>query len=190
MVLQKPYHRGEAAQALHNGLEGAAGAYFNGALINCKGCAAENLWNRPVSLVNRCSNDFLPENRKWFAQHILQACYSCYSFSGLFLGYFDMFWTDDGQAVKNCVVRAMSGGPIYVSDLVGRSVAERLLPLCFEDGRAVVGLINKYIAGGTFWQLTPNGYLVYGAGPFAFYSKGGAEKYFAKRPQSPLQKAG
>lgn len=30
----------------------------------------------------------------------------------------------------------------------------------------------------------------YGAGPFAFYSKGGAEKYFAKRPQSPLQKAG
>lgn len=289
---------GEAAQALHTGLEGAAGAYFNGALINCMGCAAENLWNRPVSLVNRCSNDFLPENRKWFAQHILQACYSCYSFSGLFLGDFDMFWTDDGQAVKNCVVRAMSGGPIYVSDPVGRSVAERLLPLCFEDGRiircnrnamptadcltdsceqgpnafkiwsstenslimaafniteqetpvtaklspantlagtngeylvfdyfaqtacllpaggavfaslpgyddfkflsfvpvqngrAVVGLVNKYIAGGTFRQLTPNGYLVYGAGPFAFYSKVKPKNILQNGCKAPCKKQG
>ena len=46
-----------------------------------------------------------------------------------------MFWTDDGQAVKNSVLRAMSGGPVYVSDKVGRSVAEIILPLALADGK-------------------------------------------------------
>lgn len=128
---------GEVAHALHTGIEGAAGAYFDGDMINCMGCAAENLWNRPNSLINRCSNDFLPEDRKWFIQHILQASFCCYSFSGLFQGDYDMFWTDDDQAVKNCVLRAMSGGPVYVSDKLGRSVKERLWPLALADGRII-----------------------------------------------------
>jgi hypothetical protein len=46
-----------------------------------------------------------------------------------------MWWTDDGQAVKNSVLRAISGGPIYVSDQLGRSRAEILRPLALDDGR-------------------------------------------------------
>ena len=126
---------GEVADALHTGIEGAVGLNFDGAIINCMGCATENIWNRPNSVVNRCSADFLPENRKWFIDHILQCTYTCYFYSGLFKGDFDMFWTDDGQAVKNCLLRAISGGPVYVSDKVGRSVAERLLPLALADGK-------------------------------------------------------
>ena len=126
---------GEVADALHTGIEGAVGLNFDGDIINCMGCATENIWNRPNSVVNRCSGDFLPENRKWFIDHILQCTYTCYFYSGLFKGDFDMFWTDDGQAVKNCLLRAISGGPVYVSDKVGRSVAERLLPLALADGK-------------------------------------------------------
>ena len=126
---------GEIADALHTGVEGAVGLNFDGAIINCMGCATENIWNRPNSVVNRCSADFLPENRKWFIDHIMQCTYTCYFYSGLFKGDFDMFWTDDGQAVKNCLLRAISGGPVYVSDKVGRSVAERLLPLALADGK-------------------------------------------------------
>ena len=47
----------------------------------------------------------------------------------------DMWWTDDTQAVKNSVLRAISGGPVYVSDEIGRSRPEILRPLCFDDGR-------------------------------------------------------
>ena len=126
---------GEMAQQIHTAVEAAAGVYFDGVIINCMGCANENIWNRPNSLVNRCSNDFLPENRKWFIDHILQCSYNCFHYSALFKGDWDMFWTDDGQAVKNCVLRAISGGPIYVSDKVSRSVAERLLPCVLADGR-------------------------------------------------------
>ena len=126
---------GEVANAVHTGIEGAVGLNFDGAIINCMGCATENIWNRPNSLVNRCSADFLPEDRKWFVDHIIQCTYTCYFYSGLFKGDFDMFWTDDGQAVKNCLLRAISGGPVYVSDKLGRSVAERLLPLALADGK-------------------------------------------------------
>ena len=46
-----------------------------------------------------------------------------------------MWWTDDGQAEKNSILRAISGGPIYVSDTLDRSRAEVLKPLILEDGR-------------------------------------------------------
>ena len=46
-----------------------------------------------------------------------------------------MWWTDDTQAERNSVLRAISGGPIYVSDEIGRSRPEILKPLCFDDGR-------------------------------------------------------
>jgi hypothetical protein len=126
---------GEIAEAVHTGIEGAVGVHFDGTIINCMGCASEDIWNRPNSILNRCSNDFLPEDRKWFINHILQCTYTCYFYSGLFKGDFDMFWTDDAQATKNCLLRAISGGPVYVSDKLGRSVAERILPLVLADGR-------------------------------------------------------
>ena len=46
-----------------------------------------------------------------------------------------MWWTDDTQAEKNSLLRAVSGGPIYVSDEIGRSRPEILKPLAFSDGR-------------------------------------------------------
>ncbi|MBP5273521.1 MAG: hypothetical protein ILO36_01120, partial [Abditibacteriota bacterium] len=50
---------------LNRGLDRAADRYFGGALINCMGMAGENLLARR-SAVCRCSNDFQPENSKWF----------------------------------------------------------------------------------------------------------------------------
>ena len=46
-----------------------------------------------------------------------------------------MWWTDDEQAKKNSVLRAISGGPVYVSDKIGRSRPEVFEPLCYSDGR-------------------------------------------------------
>ena len=46
-----------------------------------------------------------------------------------------MWWTDDGQAEKNALMRAVSGGPIYVSDQLQRSRPQVLRPLATDDGR-------------------------------------------------------
>ncbi len=126
---------GEIAQHMHTAIEAACGVYFDGAIINCMGCATENIWNRPNSLINRCSNDFLPEDRLWFIRHILQASFTAYHHGGFTQGDFDMFWTDDAQAVKNSVLRAISGGPVYISDKLGRSQRDVILPMVLSDGR-------------------------------------------------------
>lgn len=127
---------GESARAIQNGIDKAANKYFDGALINCMGMPSECMFNR-TSAVSRCSDDFIPESREWFAKNILQC-----SFNGLLQGQFyvndwDMWWTDDEQAVKNSLCRAISGGPIYVSDKIGRTNPEILKPLCLEDGRII-----------------------------------------------------
>lgn len=126
---------GEAARDLHKAIEHSTAKHFDNALINCMGAAAENMWNRPESAVSRCSDDFQPENRDWFTKHLLQCSYNCLVQGVFHVCDWDMWWTDDSQAIKNAVLRAISGGPIYISDTLDRSRAEILKPLCFDDGR-------------------------------------------------------
>jgi len=126
---------GEAAKNLHAGIEGSVGANFGGDLINCMGMAAESMFSRKNSAVSRCSDDFQPENREWFAKHVMQCAYNGLVQGQFYYNDWDMWWSDDGQAMKNSILRALSGGPIYVSDRIGRSRAEIFWPLCFSDGR-------------------------------------------------------
>ena len=126
---------GRVTREWHRGLEGSVGLHFDNTMINCMGMASEDLWNRGFSSICRCSDDFQPENRPWFTKHILQCAYNSILQGQLFWNDYDMWWTDDTQAVKNSVLRAVSGGPIYVSDEIGRSRPEILKPLAFEDGR-------------------------------------------------------
>jgi len=104
-------------------------------MINCMGMASEDMWNRSYSSISRCSDDFQPENRPWFTKHILQCTYNSILQGQFYWNDYDMWWTDDTQATKNSLLRAVSGGPIYVSDEIGRSNADILKPLAFDDGR-------------------------------------------------------
>lgn len=126
---------GEVARQYHDAMEASVGKNFDNQVINCMGMASEDMWNRSVSPISRCSNDFQPENREWFIKHIMQCSYNCLIQGQFYYCDWDMWWTDDGQAVKNSVLRAISGGPIYVSDKLNRSRAEILWPLILSDGR-------------------------------------------------------
>jgi hypothetical protein len=128
---------GECAKNMHSAIEKAAKKYYGGTLINCMGMPIENFWNRGDSAVNRFSGDFLPEDRKWFIEHLLQCSYNTYSQGTVYVGDWDMWWSDDEQAKKNSVLRALSGGPVYVSDKLDRSIKEVILPTVFSDGRVI-----------------------------------------------------
>ena len=125
---------GQSARAIQKGIDSAADKHFDGALINCMGMPSECMFNR-TSAVSRCSDDFIPESREWFAKNILQCAYNGLLQGQFYVNDWDMWWTDDDQAVKNSLCRAISGGPIYVSDKIGRTNPEILKPLCLEDGR-------------------------------------------------------
>jgi len=126
---------GVTSRGAQSGLEAAVGEAFDGKLINCMGMSSEAMWNRSSSAVSRCSADFMPENRAWFRTHILQCTYNGLIQGQLYYNDFDMWWTDDEQAKKNSLLRAVSGGPIYVSDKIGRSNADILYPLTLDNGR-------------------------------------------------------
>lgn len=126
---------GELAKGLHENVETAAKKYFDNRIINCMGLAVENMWSRPESAITRCSDDFKPEDKAWFKKHILQCTFNCLFIGEIMWCDYDMWWTDDQQAVKNSLLRAVSGGPIYVSDTTDRSKKDILMPLVLEDGR-------------------------------------------------------
>jgi len=126
---------GEAARSVHDAMEDSVDRHFGNRMINCMGMANEDMWNRKQSPISRCSDDFLPEDRAWFTKHILQCSYNCLIQGQFYFCDWDMWWTDDGQAVKNSILRAISGGPIYISDTLHRSRKEVLEPLIRSDGR-------------------------------------------------------
>ena len=127
---------GQAAANLHHAIEKANNKYFGGCLINCMGMATENFWNRE-SAVCRFSGDFCPENRKWFSGHILQCAYNSVIQGSVYYGDWDMWWSDDTQAKKNAVIKAMSGGPIYISDKLARSKREVIMPTVLSNGKII-----------------------------------------------------
>lgn len=126
---------GQIARNMHEALEETVYKYFDGALINCMCMGQENVWNRQKTAICRCSGDFMPENNAWFSKHILQCAYNSFYQGSIYWCDWDMWWTDDSNAIKNSLIRAISGGPIYVSDTAERSIASVLAPLTFSDGR-------------------------------------------------------
>ena len=126
---------GESSKNVQNAIDKAVNKYFGGSMINCMGMASECMFNRPDTAVSRCSDDFCPESRDWFAKNILQCSYNSLLQGQFYFNDWDMWWTDDEQAFKNSICRAISGGPIYVSDKIGRTRAEILKPLSLSNGR-------------------------------------------------------
>ena len=124
-----------AAKGAHEALEGAAAAYMGGRLINCMGMAMENILSRPGSAISRNSDDFVPDNAEGFQEHLLQNSYNALYHDELYYCDWDMFWTSHPDAEKHGILRAISGGPVYVSDRSGETEKKSLLPLIYRDGR-------------------------------------------------------
>ena len=67
----------------------------------------------------------------------MQCSYNSVVQGSVYYGDWDMWWTDDTQAMKNSVIKSMSGGPIYVSDTLDRSVKDVIMPTVYRDGRII-----------------------------------------------------
>ncbi|MBQ7840109.1 MAG: hypothetical protein IJ390_06455 [Lachnospiraceae bacterium] len=125
---------GEAARQLHLGLERSVQTYMDNRLINCMCMDTQNLLVRPASPISRNSTDFFPLQENGFEEHLLQNAYNSLYNSILYHGDWDMFWSSHPDAEKHALLRALSGGLIYVSDKVGESDPVVLSRLCYKDG--------------------------------------------------------
>lgn len=126
---------GRASKAVHTGLEASAAVNFDGRLINCMGMAPQDFWTRPAASLARSSDDFVPEQKDSFREHVVQNAYNSILQGLCYYGDWDMFWSEHSENKRNSMLRAVSGGPVYISDPVGKTNPQWILPLCREDGK-------------------------------------------------------
>jgi hypothetical protein len=126
---------GRVASGSHCSLEKAVNEHMHGNIINCMGMAMENVFNRPSTCISRNSDDFVPNDEKGFREHMLQNTYNALYHDQMYVCDWDMYWTKHPDARKHALVRAISGGPIYVSDPIGETIHEEIMPLVYRDGK-------------------------------------------------------
>jgi hypothetical protein len=137
---------GETLGGMHKGLEASSQLHFNGNLINCMGMAPEDIWNRCNASLSRNSDDYMPTVPGTFREHAMQNSYNSILHGCFCWGDWDMTWSNHEESRPGLILRAVSGGPFYVSDACGTketpppfgrrqgTVPEEILPLIAEDG--------------------------------------------------------
>lgn len=125
---------GEAAEVLHKGLEAAA--YINSLeVLNCMAQQPENAFSWFRSTIARnCVDYIVPHKKSRNKLHLYFNAYNALFMSQIVWPDWDMFQSHDPWALQQAVARAVSGGPIYLTDEAGKSVAELVKPLAFTDG--------------------------------------------------------
>ena len=122
--------------ACHNlqALESAAHKYFNG-MINCMAHSLSCVFNTRHSSVMRCSIDYKLGRVDRGKSHLLQSYSNILWLGQTLWGDHDMFHSSDPVAGRIMAIsKAMSGGPVYLSDNPDDFVAEYVRPLCYENG--------------------------------------------------------
>lgn len=126
---------GDSAGSLHKGLDASADLHFKGNLINCMGMAPEDIWNRYSSSLSRSSDDFTPTVPGSFEEHALQNSFNSVYHGCFYWGDWDMAWTVHEDSTRSLLLRAISGGPFYISDGLRKTDPDKITAMISEEGR-------------------------------------------------------
>jgi raffinose synthase len=115
-------------------LEGSVDVHFDGRLINCMSCSNEMIYSTRASTLTRSSIDFWPNRPESHGLHL-----HTNALVGLWFGEFihpdwDMFQSGHAMGRYHAAGRAVSGGPVYVSDKPGLQDFALLRKLVASDG--------------------------------------------------------
>jgi len=121
-------------KAYRAALEKSVARHFDGRLINCMANAMETYYCSPRSTLVRTSIDFWPRRPETHGQHLY-----CNAQVGLWFGEFmqpdwDMFQSAHAMGSFHAAGRAVSGGPVYVSDTPDAHNFDLLRQLVLSDG--------------------------------------------------------
>jgi raffinose synthase len=122
-------------RAYHEALEGSVHVHFNGNLINCMSCANEMLYGALNSTLTRTSTDFWPKKPESHGLHLYVNAQVSAWFGEFVHPDWDMFQSGHEMGAYHAAGRAVSGGPVYVSDKPGIHDFDLLRKLVLPDGR-------------------------------------------------------
>jgi raffinose synthase len=128
----------EATSSVQRALQASVGAHFQGQMINCMSMNQDLAWFWSMSNVTRSSPDYMIEGTEANpAQHARANAYNSLWLGQLTWCDWDMFRTDQKSAGFQAALRAMSGGPVYVSDGLRTTRPDEIWPLISSDGRVL-----------------------------------------------------
>jgi len=133
-VVQGQGGRVPVTRAYRDALEASTVEHFRGRLINCMSNAQETWYGSPASTLIRSSIDFFPTRPETHGMHLYANAQV-----GLWFGEFmhpdwDMFQSGHAWGAYHAAARAVSGGPVYVSDKPGTHDFAVLRKLVCSDG--------------------------------------------------------
>lgn len=114
-------------------LEASAEKHFEGRLLNCMAGAADS-WYAGQSLLSRSSRDFIPLQPDAHGMHLYSNAQVSLWFGNFMQPDWDMFQSGHIWGAYHAAARALSGGPVYVSDRPNEHDFLLLSKLVCSDG--------------------------------------------------------
>jgi raffinose synthase len=133
----------DLASAMHHQLDVSVKKHFDGAIINCMDMTNDAFYNFGSTAIARTVEDYFPyekgENfnmQKGNAPaHVTQAVYNALYFQQMVWPDYDMFESYNPNVSVHLVARAISGGPVYLTDKIGQQKTKEIMSLVYSDGK-------------------------------------------------------
>lgn len=122
-------------QAYQAAFQSAAQKHFHGETLHCMSNTPDAVYSLKTANVWRNSQDFFPAEPQSHASHIFDNTLNAMWVGTFALPDWDMFQSGHPAGAYHAAARAISGGPVYVSDKPGQHDPAVLSKLMLGDGR-------------------------------------------------------
>ncbi|KAL8037479.1 hypothetical protein ABFX02_11G042600 [Erythranthe guttata] len=132
----------ELTRQYHQALDASVARNFpDNGCIACMSHNLESLYCSKQTAIVRASDDFYPRDPVSHTIHIASVAYNSVFLGEIMLPDWDMFHSLHPAAEYHGSARALSGGPVYVSDKPGKHNFELLRKLVLPDGTILRALL-------------------------------------------------
>ncbi|GEM_PF-408217 len=129
--------RVSVSRKMREAVEGAVHVHLEGNVIHCMAHPAELIYHSASTVLYRSSPDYYPDKAESHGKHIFNNALFSLWFGEFVHPDWDMFQTQHEAANLHAVARALSGGPVYVSDKPGHHDAALLAKLVLPSGEVL-----------------------------------------------------
>ncbi|MCT4602627.1 MAG: hypothetical protein N4A59_06975 [Marinifilum sp.] len=132
------------ATGMERALQQNVQKYFEGRIVNCQDMAVEALYNMSGSAIVRNSDDFFPERTAFYSLEVEKGNAATHTIMNLFNAVwtsqiawpdYDMFQSHHVSAYYHAALRAISGGPVYITDTPGMQNEDVIKTLIDSRGK-------------------------------------------------------
>ena len=111
--------------------------YGPGNVLNCMSMVTDALYQYRRSSIVRTSTDFFPDSAASWGPHLVLNAYNSLIWGNLVQPDWDMFKSVHPWAAFHAAARAISGGPVYLSDEPGRHDIDLIRKVALADSRVL-----------------------------------------------------